>query len=121
MSWWRMEATPANSRACLVKALSLGGPQLAVSLAAPLLIASSTAGGRLRVRQARGLGIHQGLLLDEDALSLVTRSGPAEAHYYGRQAAGLARPARQSGITGGQVSEVVEIGARHAQRRFVFH
>lgn len=92
-----------------------------VSLSPALLFAQLTPRSRLLVRQAFALGAVERILLDQDTLPLVPAPGSAEAHDHRREDACPFRPARERGVAGRQVDEMVEVGAAQAEGTSIVH
>ena len=73
----------------------------------------------LRVREAFPFGLGQRLFLDEQALPLVAFARPAPFEHDGREPRMLLRAPGQRRVTRGQKDQMIQIGARQAQRSFV--
>ncbi len=92
-----------------------------VCLSPALPFAQLAPRSRLLVRQAFALGAVERILLDQDTLPLVPAPGSAEAHDHRREEACLFRPARERGVAGRQVDEMVEVGAAQAEGTSIVH
>ncbi len=68
-------------------------------------------GAQIRIAETFFLGTVKSIFLHQDALTLVSPPGPAEAHDYGEKATMVPRAPRQRGVAPGQEDQVVEIGA----------
>src|ERR1700680_2436505 len=67
------------------------------------------------------LRLHQGLRLDQQALSFVTAPALTEAHDHGISGAFRLHPAREQRISGGEELEIVETDAPQARRPRTLH
>jgi len=67
------------------------------------------------------LGFLEGGFFDQDALAFIVAPSPAELDDHRGKRAVLLGASCERSITTGQIDEVIEIGAREAQRPFFFH